>query len=97
MHKDITRGVYWNALGVFRVEESKTNPGRLYAKKLDPATKKWSFEKGAIHNLQPQTRVSLELAKAYGLKTGRCLMCGRELTAPESVAQGIGPICAGGF
>jgi len=33
-------------------------------------------------------------AKASGLQTGSCSCCGRELTDPESVASGIGPICA---
>jgi hypothetical protein len=36
-------------------------------------------------------------AKAYGLKTGRCCMCSRELTDPVSIANGIGPICAENF
>lgn len=35
-----------------------------------------------------------EVAKAYGIKTGICSCCGRELTDPESIAAGIGPICA---
>ena len=26
---------------------------------------------------------------------GRCGMCGRKLTVPESIAVGIGPVCAG--
>jgi len=34
-----------------------------------------------------------EAAIAYGRKTGRCSICGRDLTDPESVARGIGPIC----
>jgi Family of unknown function (DUF6011) len=33
-------------------------------------------------------------AKAYGIETGTCSCCGRELTDPVSVANGIGPICA---
>lgn len=32
-------------------------------------------------------------AAAYGLQTGRCSCCGRELTNAESVGLGIGPIC----
>lgn len=32
-------------------------------------------------------------AKAYGLKTGSCSCCGRELTNGESIELGIGPIC----
>jgi hypothetical protein len=35
----------------------------------------------------------LEAAVAYGVKYGRCSCCGRELSNPESVALGIGPIC----
>jgi hypothetical protein len=36
-------------------------------------------------------------AKAYGLQTGVCSCCGRELTNPDSIARGIGPICADKF
>lgn len=93
----ITPGFYWNALGVFRVVESDKNPGHYFAKQLNPQTHRWSYAKGAIYRLQPQTRVTLEQAKQYGVKMGSCLICGRELTDPSSVAQGIGPVCAKGF
>lgn len=33
-------------------------------------------------------------AKAYGKATGICCCCGKELTDPNSIAAGIGPICA---
>jgi hypothetical protein len=33
-------------------------------------------------------------ATAHGHEFGQCSCCGRELTNPESVARGIGPICA---
>lgn len=36
----------------------------------------------------------LAAAVAYGRETGQCACCGRELTDPESVERGIGPICA---
>jgi hypothetical protein len=36
-------------------------------------------------------------SKAYGLRTGSCCICNRELTDPVSVANGIGPICANRF
>jgi hypothetical protein len=32
-------------------------------------------------------------AVEYGRETGRCSCCGRELTNPDSIALGIGPIC----
>lgn len=31
--------------------------------------------------------------KAHGIETGTCCMCGLELTDPESIERGIGPIC----
>ena len=39
----------------------------------------------------------LEIAKAHGRKTGTCCQCSRELTNPDSIKAGIGPICAGAF
>ena len=36
-------------------------------------------------------------ARAYGKRTGICCCCGRTLTNPDSIAAGIGPICAGGW
>ncbi len=33
-------------------------------------------------------------AEAHGHEYGYCSCCGRELTNPESVARGIGPVCA---
>jgi hypothetical protein len=33
-------------------------------------------------------------AKVQGIRTGRCMCCGLELTDPVSVRSGIGPICA---
>lgn len=38
-----------------------------------------------------------EAAVRYGRLTGRCSCCGRELTDPVSVENGIGPICASKF
>lgn len=41
----------------------------------------------------------VEALKAHGIATGSCGCCGRELTDPESIQRGIGPICwaRGGF
>jgi len=37
----------------------------------------------------------VEVLKAIGREYGRCGLCGQELSNPESIAMGIGPICAG--
>ena len=39
----------------------------------------------------------LAAAVAYGRLTGSCACCGKELTNGESIARGIGPICATKF
>jgi len=39
----------------------------------------------------------LEAAKKYGRESGRCCSCGRDLTDPASIENGIGPICATKF
>lgn len=36
----------------------------------------------------------LEAAKAYGREIGCCGVCNRTLTNPDSIAAGIGPVCA---
>jgi hypothetical protein len=35
-------------------------------------------------------------AVGYAMASGRCYVCGRMLTTPESIASGIGPVCAEG-
>lgn len=39
----------------------------------------------------------LAAAKKYGKLSGRCCSCGRDLTDPVSIENGIGPICATKF
>ena len=36
-----------------------------------------------------------QAGRRYAARTGRCRKCNRILTSPESIAAGIGPICAG--
>lgn len=45
--------------------------------------------------LQEIAKDPQQAMKRYGLELGRCGHCGRTLTDPESIAAGIGPICAG--
>jgi hypothetical protein len=36
-------------------------------------------------------------AVAFGKEYGKCAVCAKELSDPESVARGIGPVCAGRY
>lgn len=51
--------------------------------------------KKPLRHIKPEHRMTLDEAKAYGKVTGTCCQCGRKLTNETSIAEGIGPRCAG--
>lgn len=65
------------------------NPG------CKPGKASWEYAPGAMRKLVGAARLTLEQAAAMGRATGSCVVCARLLTNPESVAAGIGPVCAG--
>lgn len=100
------KGIYQTANGeVFKVQESKTNPGKFYAKRLQAcsgqrlteAETRVQFEfvyaPGAVYALAPEQRMSLDEAKQWGVRTGSCCVCGAYLKDAKSVSLGIGPVC----
>lgn len=92
-------GMYRTADGIiFKVKHS-VGSGRQYAQKLVQDGNDWSFEyaPGATRKLQPKERMTLEQAKEFGALYGTCCVCGRTLSNEDSIAAGIGPICAGKF
>jgi hypothetical protein len=88
-------GMYQTADGtIYKVRLSKTN-GNPYALRLDPDSRSFEYEQGAIRSLSADNRLTVEQAKAFGAEHGICCVCGADLTDPTSVARGIGPICEG--
>jgi hypothetical protein len=81
-----------NAGIIYKVQASRET-GRLYAKHLDVAERKFEFEAGAMRHLTAEMRMTVEEAKAFGVEYGFCVVCGKFLTDARSVAQGIGPVC----
>jgi hypothetical protein len=87
--------------------DASKNPGCIYIKlageyqgKITPQGKLAPLYSCTPDTVAAITRVMADpkaAAIAYGKLTGRCSVCGRELTDPVSVAAGIGPICAGGY
>lgn len=75
---------------VYKVQVSRTS-GKLYAKAFDGTT--FVYESGAIFRIYETDRLTYEQAVAFGHETGICAMCSLELTDPESVEAGIGPVC----
>lgn len=57
----------------------------------------FEFLQGGMLKVKPEMKMSLEQAKRFGALYGTCCECGRTLTNEESIAAGIGPICAGKF
>lgn len=92
----VVEGIYRRSSdgAMFRVQTSEE--GRRYAKLLLPAGG-WGYERGAIYTLKADERLSLAELEAWGISTGVCAICGRLLSTSESVARGIGPICAGRY
>lgn len=93
-------GMYRTADGTFyRVHESRET-GRLYAKRmvwdmLTESKPRFEYDRGAVYRLSASDRLSIADARAWGVETGVCCVCGAFLTDAKSVARGIGPVCEG--
>lgn len=92
-------GMYVKDGVAFRVKRS--TQGRLYASRYNPLgltkSERFVFEGGAIFRLSADNRMTLAEAQQAGHEFGICCACGAELTDPESIALGIGPVCATRF
>ena len=93
-------GMYKQGDVIYKVQKAVHGSGNLYAKKLVVSTIGESFDvsfvyaPGAINRLSAEDKLSLEDAKAFGAVYGSCCVCGRTLTDENSIAAGIGPVCA---
>ena len=69
-----------------------------FARKIRDAGLDAAEIKAALDEIERDPKAAIA---AHGIATGSCGCCGRELTDPESIALGIGPICiekiGGGF
>jgi transcription initiation factor IIE alpha subunit len=92
---EITEGMYTLGERIFKVYMNRANTCMLVKELIDGefeylGSAQWKLPKGAV-------RMTLDEAKAYGRLTGTCCQCGAKLTDETSIAEGIGPICAGKF
>lgn len=94
-------------VGPFKVSvapEHGRNAGYLYVKhhgeyagKIAPTgvfSPAYGVAQDVVDGLAAIGNDPLAEAVKHGKETGQCACCGRQLTDPESVARGIGPICA---
>jgi hypothetical protein len=90
--KALSQGMYHLAGDIYRLKESRQT-GRLYATRLT-IDHKFEYAPGIAYRLTSENKMTLEQAKAYGVETGFCCVCGAFLTDERSVRDGIGPVCA---
>lgn len=90
----IAEGFYSFDGTIARVKISKSS-GKPYGLVLNAETDDWTYTPGVVAKLSSDDVITYEQATAYGIRTHRCLICGRTLTVKESIARGIGPVCAG--
>lgn len=105
-----TAGIKWPKLSLdgFCLKpagESSSNFGAIYVTREPQGTYLGKVLVGSFtpsRDCNDQTKADvlaamadpLASAVAYGKKYGRCAVCHRELTDPESIERGIGPVCA---
>ena len=66
-----------------------------------PVRGTWVYESGLITRLAlalasgDAARLTVDEARSFGQLYGVCCVCGRRLTHPRSIEDGIGPVCSG--
>ncbi|AXH68935.1 hypothetical protein SEA_SPARKLEGODDESS_256 [Streptomyces phage SparkleGoddess] len=89
----ITEGFYRVGDDFIRVKVSRSS-GNPYGMLLNKQTHKFEYAPGILRGVNPDNRLTLEDAAEYGINSGWCLICSKELTKEESIKRGIGPVCA---
>ena len=91
-------GFYCTSDGTFYRVQSNKAKTNVYAKELQTSQGGRPFWKYVgrlpFAKLGKDVRLTKEQAAEFGHTHGSCLICMRELTDEESVARGIGPVCA---
>ena len=88
---EVVPGMYRVLDVIYRVVVGRTG-GNLYAKELVAGS--FQYSPGAMRFIRPSHRMTVEEVSEYGRLTGSCCVCARTLTKAESIAAGIGPVCA---
>ena len=89
----LSQRFYTTPIGqIIEIKQSKDD--NLYAMSVDGDGHRKYL--GMPGNLE-LTRMAVDKVAAWGLATGRCLICRRTLTVKESIERGIGPVCYAGL
>lgn len=85
---------------IFKVYKMVHGSGRQGVKRLVVEDQEGSFLYLGLavkHLPLEAKKMSLEEAQAFGRLYGFCVRCGATLTDEDSIARGLGPVCAGKF
>jgi hypothetical protein len=93
-NEDVEVGLYLVDGVAYKVKRAVYGSGFLYACRWDEDSASFVKESGAIRKIRASHRMTLEQAGPYGLAMSACAHCGRPLTDENSIALGLGPICA---
>jgi hypothetical protein len=94
---ELEAGIYRVEDTIYKVQKAVHGSGDMYAKVLvvdGPGEARFEFAAGAIRNIRPEHRMTLDEAKQFGHVYGVCCQCGATLTDENSIEAGIGPVCA---
>lgn len=97
---ELEAGIYRVDDTWFKVQRAVHGSGFMYAKQLvvdGPGEGHFEVARGAIRNIRPEHKVSLEEARQFGQLYGICCQCSATLTDETSIEAGIGPVCARKF
>ncbi len=90
-----TPGMYRKDGQIYKVQIAVHGSGKPYAKRLLEGGG-FEYAQGVVRQLNPSEMMTLAEAKEFGALYGVCCVCGATLTDENSIAAGIGPVCAKG-
>lgn len=101
-------GVYRRDDTIYVVRKNRMNEG-LHARRLveiggrrlteanTVVNIEFVYDRDALTQLEPEDRMTLEDAKPFVIRYGRCIACDTPLSDATSVERGIGPVCVKKF
>lgn len=95
MDSALTPGLY-EATGVAYLVRPTRDGRRLYAMRLTVTAQGGvtsEYDKGIVHYLAPEDRMTRERAVQLMRICRCCLICRRRLKDPNSIERGMGPVC----
>jgi len=96
--KPVEHGMYRKDGQIIKVQIAVHGSGKVYAKVLvidAPGEGHFEYAPGVVSTLTPEDRMTPGEAAEFGRLYGICIVCSATLTDEESIARGIGPVCAG--